>query len=249
VDLGSSATTAARPWCILAGAGLHPVSTASLRAALFARGDLDIHPVEQFSEDEIDWADPATLHDHAPLLRSPELAWHNADAVVTGPYLGRQPRDPALEPRRRAWIRPVEDYAAACSCWRRPRRCRVPKRLGACCATAGERGLLEQFPRRVFGLPKASHFRPRPAARGARALPRPTSGNAVFEMVSRYNADAMIVFGVDIGHTDPQWVLPYGGAVTRRRPGAPHHRPLLSRVHQLTPRRRAPRRGRRPPAC
>ena len=24
----------------------------------------------------------------------------------------------------------------------------------------------------------------------------------------------MIVFGVDIGHTDPQWVVPYGGALT-----------------------------------
>ena len=25
---------------------------------------------------------------------------------------------------------------------------------------------------------------------------------------------AMVVFGVDFGHTNPQWVLPYGGRVT-----------------------------------
>jgi muramoyltetrapeptide carboxypeptidase LdcA involved in peptidoglycan recycling len=24
----------------------------------------------------------------------------------------------------------------------------------------------------------------------------------------------MVVFDVDIGHTDPQWVLPYGGRIT-----------------------------------
>jgi muramoyltetrapeptide carboxypeptidase LdcA involved in peptidoglycan recycling len=24
----------------------------------------------------------------------------------------------------------------------------------------------------------------------------------------------MIVFNVDIGHTDPQWVIPYGGTMT-----------------------------------
>ncbi len=24
----------------------------------------------------------------------------------------------------------------------------------------------------------------------------------------------MIVFDVDLGHTDPQWVLPYGGEIT-----------------------------------
>jgi len=29
-----------------------------------------------------------------------------------------------------------------------------------------------------------------------------------------YNPEAMIVFNVDFGHTDPQWVLPYGGTMT-----------------------------------
>ena len=27
-------------------------------------------------------------------------------------------------------------------------------------------------------------------------------------------ADAMAVFGIDFGHTVPQWVLPYGGRIT-----------------------------------
>jgi muramoyltetrapeptide carboxypeptidase LdcA involved in peptidoglycan recycling len=29
----------------------------------------------------------------------------------------------------------------------------------------------------------------------------------------------MIVFDVDFGHTDPQWVLPYGGELTIDGPG------------------------------
>jgi muramoyltetrapeptide carboxypeptidase LdcA involved in peptidoglycan recycling len=32
--------------------------------------------------------------------------------------------------------------------------------------------------------------------------------------LSRYNPAAMAVFDVDIGHTDPQWIIPYGGSVT-----------------------------------
>ena len=28
------------------------------------------------------------------------------------------------------------------------------------------------------------------------------------------NPDAMIVFNIDLGHTDPQWVIPYGGTLT-----------------------------------
>jgi muramoyltetrapeptide carboxypeptidase LdcA involved in peptidoglycan recycling len=31
--------------------------------------------------------------------------------------------------------------------------------------------------------------------------------------LSTYNPDAMVVLDLDIGHTDPQLVLPYGGRV------------------------------------
>ncbi|WP_411285248.1 hypothetical protein [Lapillicoccus sp.] len=37
---------------------------------------------------------------------------------------------------------------------------------------------------------------------------------AVLQELARYNPEAMAVFGVDFGHTSPQWVLPYGGRLT-----------------------------------
>src|SRR5256714_7619851 len=40
------------------GAGLHPVSLGSLRAALLTGGDVELHPVDEFSDEEISWADP-----------------------------------------------------------------------------------------------------------------------------------------------------------------------------------------------
>src|SRR5215469_4935316 len=48
--------------------GLHPVSTASLRAALFDGGELRLHPVARFSEDELSWADPEGRGYPAPTL-------------------------------------------------------------------------------------------------------------------------------------------------------------------------------------
>jgi muramoyltetrapeptide carboxypeptidase LdcA involved in peptidoglycan recycling len=36
----------------------------------------------------------------------------------------------------------------------------------------------------------------------------------VLRALNDYNPDAMVVFGVDFGHTDPQWILPYGGTMT-----------------------------------
>ncbi len=80
---------------------------------------------------------------------------------------------------------------------------------------AGERGLLSQFPAVIVGLAKATsmthHVDP-----DERQRYRSDQRDAVLRAFDPYNPDAMIVFGVDIGHTDPQWVLPYGGALSRR---------------------------------
>jgi muramoyltetrapeptide carboxypeptidase LdcA involved in peptidoglycan recycling len=42
---------------------------------------------------------------------------------------------------------------------------------------------------------------------------------AVLRALGTYNPSAMVVFGVDFGHTDPQWILPYGGTMTIDGPG------------------------------
>ena len=82
----------------------------------------------------------------------------------------------------------------------------------------GERGLLGQFPAVIHGRPKASDGRA-PAAPEVRVAYRRDQREAVLTAVSRYNEAALVVSGVDIGHTDPQWVLPYGGMVTVDGPG------------------------------
>jgi muramoyltetrapeptide carboxypeptidase LdcA involved in peptidoglycan recycling len=77
----------------------------------------------------------------------------------------------------------------------------------------GERGLLEQFPAVVWGAAKATdHNHPRHPA--DRETYRADQREAVLRAFATYNPGAMIVFDVDIGHTDPQWVLPYGGRMT-----------------------------------
>jgi muramoyltetrapeptide carboxypeptidase LdcA involved in peptidoglycan recycling len=38
--------------------------------------------------------------------------------------------------------------------------------------------------------------------------------DTVVEVVTRYNADAVVCVGVPFGHTRPQWILPHGGPVT-----------------------------------
>jgi len=78
---------------------------------------------------------------------------------------------------------------------------------------AGERGLLAQFPAAVFGTAKASSIE-RPVNSEGRERYRADQRDAVLRAFDAYNPGAMIVFNVDIGHTDPQWVIPYGGTMT-----------------------------------
>lgn len=40
------------------------------------------------------------------------------------------------------------------------------------------------------------------------------SRRAVLRAMAQYNPTAIVVIGPDFGHTDPQWVLPYGGNLT-----------------------------------
>jgi muramoyltetrapeptide carboxypeptidase LdcA involved in peptidoglycan recycling len=77
----------------------------------------------------------------------------------------------------------------------------------------GERGLLEQFPAVVVAKAKA-WTTDRPLSDAEREQYRDDQRRAVLTVMATYNPDAMVVIGADFGHTDPQYVVPYGGAMT-----------------------------------
>jgi muramoyltetrapeptide carboxypeptidase LdcA involved in peptidoglycan recycling len=77
----------------------------------------------------------------------------------------------------------------------------------------GERGLLAQFQAVVFAKANAWHTRA-PLNEDARSAFRSDQEEAVLRALDMYNNDAMFVYGPDFGHTDHQYVLPYGGTMT-----------------------------------
>jgi muramoyltetrapeptide carboxypeptidase LdcA involved in peptidoglycan recycling len=83
---------------------------------------------------------------------------------------------------------------------------------------AGERGLLERFPAVLVATAKASNIENRPP-QPERARFRDEQREAVLRALADYNPAAMAVFGIDFGHTAPQWILPYGGRMTVDGPG------------------------------
>jgi muramoyltetrapeptide carboxypeptidase LdcA involved in peptidoglycan recycling len=193
--------------------GLHPVSTESLRAALFGDGDLQLHQVARFGEDELNWGDPGALGSPAPTRPAPAWRWHNAGAVVSGPTWGGNLEILHWNLAVSRWIRPAGDYQGCVLMVETSEEMPPAEEVFRMLRNMGERGILAQFPAAVVGTAKASSMM-QPASPIDRERYRHDQRKAVLRAFEAYNPDAMIVFNVDIGHTDPQWVLPYGGTLT-----------------------------------
>ncbi len=77
----------------------------------------------------------------------------------------------------------------------------------------GERGMLEQFAAVLVARPKAWSFDvPNEPPDKLRFVADQSA--AVLRALREYNPSAPVVMGLDIGHTDPQQVIPNGGTVT-----------------------------------
>jgi muramoyltetrapeptide carboxypeptidase LdcA involved in peptidoglycan recycling len=200
------------------GGSLHPVSAGSLRAALMTGVDLPLHPVPMFSEDELDWGDPAALADEPRSQPSTGWSWHQPDRVVTAPTWGGNLEILEWNLAVNRWIRPVEDYAGCVLIVETSEEMPPAEEVFRMLRNMGERGLLAQFPALLVGTAKASSLHEHRTP-DQRLRYRAQQQEAILRALADYNPTAMVVFGLDIGHTDPQWVLPYGGSVTVDGPG------------------------------
>lgn len=209
---GSTMVHLARP------GGVHPVSVQSLRRALFTRDNVDVAPVQAFTDLDAKWEDPTTLDVVLPTTLEPGWMWHNADRVVTGPTWGGNLEVLHWNLAADRWIRPVEEYSGCVLMLETSEEMPSAEEVFRMMRNMGERGLLAQFPAIIVAKPKAWNREGRQSP-DARQVFRSAQYEAVLRVVSQYNANALVVCGPDFGHTDPQHVLPYGGVMVVNGPG------------------------------
>jgi len=204
---GSTLVHLARP------GGVHLVSLESLRHALFDHDLVEVAPVARFTDLQCRWEDLSTLED--PLPTSPETGWHwhNATRVVTGPTWGGNLEILHWNLAVNRWILANEEYRGCVLLLETSEEMPSAEEVFRMLRDAGERGLLAQFPAVVFAKAKAWHSHA-PLSEAERSDFRAEQEAAVLRALAVYNPEAMFVYGPDFGHTDPQYVLPYGGAMT-----------------------------------
>ncbi|MFD5569293.1 S66 family peptidase [Streptomyces cadmiisoli] len=192
---------------------MHPQTADSLRAALFTSGPYELSPAERWRDVSRDWADPATFDAEPETRPGTGWTWVNADRVVEGRGWGgcleivgwllmadrETARDLSEYNGGVLFLETSEDMPSATEVFRTLRN-------------MGERGLLRRFPALLMGRPRTWSFeRPNSPEEGARYAAE--QREAVLRALRDYAPDTLVVFDVDLGHTDPQFVVPYGGTI------------------------------------
>lgn len=190
---------------------MHPLTEESLRAALFTGGEYRLPESSDFTDMGRDWAEPATFNVEPEMLPGTGWEWHGPKRTVTGPSWGgcleivawllmADRCVPADFNDRILFFETSEEMPSATEVYR-TLRC------------LGERGMLSQAGALLFGRPKAWSFDDPKDDAGRRRFVS-EQRDAVLRAVGEYAPDLPVVLGLDIGHTDPQVVLPYGGQIT-----------------------------------
>jgi muramoyltetrapeptide carboxypeptidase LdcA involved in peptidoglycan recycling len=131
---------------------------------------------------------------------------------VTGPLWGGNLEVLTWTLAAGRWVLPNDEYAGCVLLLETSEERPPPLEVYRMLRNLGERGLLQVFPALVWARPPVSDHEHRPGPEEARTL-RAENREAVLLAVGEYHPEMVVALDVDVGHTIPQWILPYGGTV------------------------------------
>lgn len=191
---------------------MHPLTADSLRAALFTSGEYELTPSSTYGDVNLPWEDPHTFASEPDMEAADGWSWHNGDRVVEGNSWGGNLEIISWLLMADRAVRPVDAYAGDVLFLETSEEMPGAEEVHRILRCMGERGLLRQFPALLMGRAKSWSFENRFNTQ-EKALYREQQREAVLRALQQYAPDTMAVFDVDLGHTDPQLVLPVGGRV------------------------------------
>lgn len=191
----------------------------SLRAALFTSGPYELRPAERFRDIDRDWADPASLATEPDTEPGDGWIWHRPETVVEGRTWGGNLEILSwLLMADREIQADLDAYDGGVLLLETSEELPSADEVFRILRCMGERGLLRRFPALLMGRAKAWSFA-RPGDAAERARYAWEQREAVLRALEAYAPRTMAVFDVDLGHTDPQLVVPYGGPARVDGPG------------------------------
>ncbi|THA71019.1 LD-carboxypeptidase [Streptomyces sp. A0958] len=191
---------------------LHPMTAESLRAALFSRGDHELTPAKESGSINGPWEDPRTFDSEPELLPADGWTWHNAGRVVQGASWGGNLEILSWLLMADREILPPDAYEGRVLFLETSEEMPGADEVYYILRNMGERGLLRRFPALMMARAKNWSF-DQPLDTAAGELYCEQQRQAVLRALEEYAPETMAVFDVDLGHTDPQVIIPYGGQI------------------------------------
>ena len=188
--------------------GMHELTKQSLRRAMFDTGEVVMGASDEFTDIDLDWADPSNLDRRRPMEPNDPPFW-DGDADAQGTLWGgccealwglmvagkNLPSDDDLDGA--VFFMETSEMMPGAFL------------VGYLLTALGERGWLNRFSAILVGRPKAWTF-DEPRDPDARAAFRQAQREEVVKAVRAYNPTIPIVQNLDFGHTDPQIIMPSG---------------------------------------
>jgi len=190
--------------------GMHPTTRASIAAAL-AGAELELTEPAEYCDEELDWRnyDPNAQ----PQLQPAEpWSWHGREERVAGPGWGGNLEILDFQLRAGRWLKPNEAFAGHVLFLETSEELPDATYVYRVLMGIGERGLLQEFAAVLWARPKAWNFAQHNGPEEKQAYIG-AQREAVLAALDEYHPGVPLVFGVDFGHTDPQYCLPYGGRI------------------------------------
>ena len=194
---------------------MHPATRRSLEQALFTHGTYVLEPVREYSDEEGDWGDPEALASEPPMFAAEGWSWYGGTATgtVRGAAWGGSLEIVDFHLRANRYLFDGDVYDGCVLFLETSEELWPATHVYRVLMCMGERGLLQRFAAVVWARPKSwSHEQPNLSAEKARFTE--AQRDAVRAALAEYHPEVPLVFGVDFGHTDPQYVFPSGGDVT-----------------------------------
>ncbi|MFC9669965.1 S66 peptidase family protein [Streptomyces sp. NPDC056949] len=191
---------------------MHPMTSDSLRAALFTSGAYELTAPSTYGDIGRPWQDPRTFESEPEMETADGWSWHNGDRVVEGISWGGNLEIISWLLMADRAVLPVEAYAGNVLFLETSEEMPRAEEVYRILRNMGERGLLQQFPALLMGRARSWSFEKQLGLQ-EKAHFRRQQKEAVLRAFQQYAPDAMVVFDVDLGHTDPQLVIPVGGRI------------------------------------
>lgn len=195
------------------GGGMQEYTVNSIKKALFTPPIGEVHAAPEWSDVDLDWADPQNLALKRPMYKSTGWHWHHQhpSAVIQGQLWGGclEVLDMHLSVKR--YLPDFDNLNRMILFVETSEEMPSEGFIYRFIAALAELGLLQKFQAILMAYPKAQFCgRQPPEGREAFIL---NQQNAVKNALHDYDIKIPVIFNMNFGHTDPQLIIPNGGSV------------------------------------